>query len=155
LFKLNLFSYTMSKRYMQTNTNIERAELKGNPFGVPDGYFELLPQQVKQGVSKGTRQVKMEISQGKRRLPFEMTAVRYQLAYAASIVLFIGLGYGLIQLVMPDRSDADFPYSENISLFKAYTLLHHDDAEESYDSEQIITFLTEHGISPNAIAVLD
>jgi len=129
---------------MQTTKIIERAELRNNPFGVPDGYFKLLPQQVKQGVP-----------QGKLRLPFEMTGVRYQLAYAASIILFLGLGYGLIQLVTPDRSDADFPYSENISLFKAYTLLHQDDAEEPYDSEQIISFLTEHGISPNAIALLD
>jgi len=128
---------------MQTTKMIERADLKSNPFSVPHGYFDLLPQQIDQKIVKGTH-----------RIPFTR-AVRLQLAYAASIVLFIGLGYGLLQLITSERSDVDFPYSENISLFKAYTLLQNDDAEEPYDSEQIITFLTEHGISPNAIAVLE
>ena len=128
---------------MQTTKIIERTDLKSNPFSVPHGYFDLLPQQIDQKIVKGTH-----------RIPFTRT-VRFQLAYAASIILFLGLGYGLLHLITSDRSDVDFPYSENISLFKAYTLLQNDDAEEPYDSEQIITFLTEHGISPNAIALLE
>ena len=125
---------------MQTNKIIEHSDLKEIPFSVPHGYFESLPLQINQKIA---------------RSPAHRRSITFPLAYAASIVLFIGLGYGLIRLVTPDRSDADFPYSENISLFKAYTLLQHDELEEPYDSEQIITFLTDHGISPNAVAVLD
>ena len=126
---------------MQNTHMAEHTDLKNNPFRVPHGYFESLPQLIEQKrVRASTPSIRV---------------ISSRLAYAASFVLLIGLGYGLMRLIVPGLSDNDLPDTENLSLFKTYTLLQHDEQEDSFDSEQIITFLTEHGISPNAVAVLD
>ena len=136
---------------MQTTRDIKYTHLKSNPFSVPDGYFDLLPQYVGQKIAhrstQQTRRVSMDFSVFKR--------FGAQLALAASFVLMIGLGYGIVRLVTPKSVDTDPFDSEPLSVFKTYSLLQDDEWDEPIDSEEIITYLTEHGISPNAIAYLD
>ena len=136
---------------MQTGNNIEQTHLKNNPFRVPQGYFDLLPQQVGQKIAQMSVQEVFDDRSG-----FSIRKiVRPQLALAASFALMIGLGYGIVRLVTPDFVEVESSNTEHISLFRTYTLLQNDEWEEAFDSEQIIAFLTEQGISPYAIASLD
>ena len=136
---------------MQTTRDIKHTHLKNNPFSVPDGYFDLLPQYIGQKIAhistQQTRRIGVDFSVFKR--------FNAQLALAASFILMIGLGYGLVRLITPKSVDTDPFDSEPLSVFNTYSLLQDDEWEDSIDSEQIITYLTEHGISPNAIAYLD
>ena len=127
---------------MQTINNISEIHLKSNPFRVPNGYFDSLPQQVGQKID-----ARPNLSFRKIFGP--------QLALAASFALMIALGYGLLRLTTPDMVDTESAYDEHISLFNAYTLLQNDEWEEDLDSEQIIAFLTEQGVSPYLLASLE
>ena len=126
---------------MLTTHFIKQAHLKENPFRVPHGYFDLLSQQTGERIS--------QISP-RNHFPF-----RNQLALAASFILMVGLGYGVVKWITPKFDDTDISYTEQYSPFKTYVLLQDEELDEPLDSEQIITFLTEHGISPNTIAFLD
>ena len=129
----------------------KRMHLKNNPFSVPDGYFDQLPQQIGQKITQFSTQDAHHMHSH----VYYKKIWGSQLALAASFILMIGLGYGVVRLISPHQIDTE-PYdTDPISLFQTYTLLQNDEWEEPLDSEQIITFLTEHGISPNAIAYLD
>ena len=125
---------------MQTTNNILHTHFKENPFRVPHGYFDSLPQQIGQKMGKTSPQ---------RRI------LRPQLALAASFALMIGLGYTLVRLITPNRADTEFSYTESVSPFTTYTLLQSDEWNDSLDPESIITFLTEQNISLYAISSID
>ena len=130
---------------------IEHTHLKENPFRVPYGYFDSLSQQTSQQIS----QFSSEELSGLHSTPSFKKMFVSQLFLAASFVLMLGIGFGLVKMILPNSDDTDLPYTEHISVFSTYTLLQNDDLSEPLDSEEIITFLTEQGISPNAIAFLD
>jgi len=136
---------------MQTTYNIAHTHLKKNPFSVPDGYFDLLPQQIGQKIAR----ISTEQTHGAYSGSPVFKRLSAQLALAASFVLMIGLGYGLIRLITPKSVDSDPFDAAPISVFKTYTLLQNDEWEDPIDSEQIITFLTERGISPLAVVSFD
>ncbi|MDR2586505.1 MAG: hypothetical protein LBC84_09895 [Prevotellaceae bacterium] len=136
---------------MQHIHKIEHTHLRSNPYGVPQGYFDLLPQQIGQIITQVSASGGQEVGSGSSL----RMRLRAQLALAASFVLLIGLGYGIVWLVTPEKVDRDPFNSSSISLFNTYTLLQDDEWEDPIDLEQIITFLTDRGISPNAIAYLD
>ena len=136
---------------MQSVNNIDHTHLKNNPFRVPHGYFDLLPQQVGEKIAQMSAQETYEVAS---TISFRKS-IRPQLSLAASFVLMIGLGYGLVRLLTPYRGDTELFDTDHISLFKTYTLLQNDEWEEELDSESIITFLTEHRISPYSLAALD
>ena len=127
---------------MQTINNITHPHFKSNPFRVPNGYFDSLPVEVGQKIDF------------QKRFSFRRI-LGPQLALAASFALMITLGYGIIRLITPNESDSESIYIENISMFNSYTLLHDDEWDDNLDAEQIITFLTEHGVSPHLIASLE
>ena len=129
---------------METINNIKSSHLKKNPFLVPSGYFEALPGEVSQRIED--------------RVPWSYKMIRSQLALAASFLLIIGLGYGLINLITPKSAETDpFAAGAYMSRLDTYILFYsdEDDARETVDAEQIITFLAEHGISPYSITSLD
>jgi hypothetical protein len=136
---------------MQNTNATEHTHLKHNPFRVPHGYFDLLPQRTGQKIVQMSTQEAHDMSLG---FSFRKQIIP-QLALAASFVLMIGLGFGIVRLATPNLSDTDIFDPDHLSVFKTYTLLQNDEWEETLDSEQIIIFLTEHGISPYAIAALD
>lgn len=129
---------------------IEQKHLKENPFSVPDGYFSLLPQRLHKQISKISAEEYpvVQFSSFKTRL-------KSQLSLAASLVIMIGMGYAIVHFISPNRSDRDLSYTEYISLFNSYSLLQNDEWENAFDSEDIISYLTDHGISPDAIAYLE
>ena len=132
----------MSKEQMQTTHNTCHTHLKNNPFDVPVGYFNLLSQQVG-----------LQIDQ--KSTPKRRTVYKAQLTLAASFVLMIGIGYGIVRLITPNIGDTEPFDTDHLSLFKTYTLLQNDEWEETLDAELIISFLTDHGISPYTIAALE
>jgi hypothetical protein len=136
---------------MQTANNIIHAHIKKNPFCVPDGYFESLPQQIGHKMSA----VSARNVLGTHSVSSFRKVIRPQLALAASFALMITLGYGLVRLITPHRVENESSYVEHISLFQTYALLQSVEREESLDSESIITFLTDQGISLYAIASID
>ena len=136
---------------MRTANFIEHTDLKNNPFRVPHGYFDLLPQQIGQKIAQTSTRNALDVPLG---LSFRRI-LSPQLAWAASFILMIGLGYGIARLTVSDPVDSELFSIDHISLFKTYTLLQCDELDDSLDSEDIIAFLTEHRISPNAIAFLD
>jgi len=136
---------------MKTINIIEHTHFKENPFRVPQGYFDSLSQQMSQRISLLSSD---EISDLHSAPSFRKMFVS-QLSLAASFVLMLGIGFGLVKMILPKSTDADFPFTDHISVFNTYTLLQNNDLDKPLDSEEIITFLTEKGISPNAIAFLD
>lgn len=122
-----------------------------NPYRVPHGYFEMLPQRIGEKIGQtSTNERRANV----HSLSFRKS-IRPQLAFAASLILMIGLGYGVVRLITPAHNDSDLSYTEHISLFNSYSLLQDDEWEDALDSEDIISFLTDYGISPNTIAFLD
>ena len=135
---------------MNSTNIIAQKYVKENPYRVPHGYFESMPQRIGEKID--------QISSPKRSNVYMrsfQTSLRSQLALAASLILMMGLGYGVLRIIIPGFTDSDLSYTENISLFNSYSLLQNDEWEEDLDSEDIISFLTDQGISPNAIAFLD
>lgn len=59
---------------------------KGNPYTVPEGYFNILPQKISERVAQANSE-HTSISSGKGRFGYSY------LAYAAGFALVIGLGY--------------------------------------------------------------
>jgi len=136
---------------MQSVNNIKHTYLKNNPFRVPNDYFDLLPQQIGEKITQISAHETLAVVQTRSF----RKSINAQLALAASFVLMIGIGYGLIRLITPNRTDAELFDPDHISLFNTYTLLQNDEWEKELDSESIITFLTEHRISPYSIAALE
>jgi len=136
---------------MQHRNHIWQIEAKGNPFCVPHGYFDLLPQRMGEKIGPTCTQGRTHLH---TTLSFKKR-LRAQLSLAASLILMIGLGYGMVRLITPNHADTDLSYTENISLLSSYTLLQDNEWDNALDSEEIISYLTDHGVSPNAIAYLD
>lgn len=135
---------------MQRTNIIEQKELRENPYRVPHGYFDLLPQLIGKKIAPPSKQESAPV----HSLSFGKS-LRSQLALAASFILMMGMGYGVVRLITPNDFDTDLSYTENISLFNSYSLLQGEEWEDELDSEEIISYLTDHGISPNALAFLD
>lgn len=136
---------------MEKTTNIAFGHVKKNPFTVPSGYFDDLPRRINQQIDL------MEENRKPRFMGLSLKKLSPQLALAASFILMIGLGYGIVRLITPKKTETD-PLAIEVyfSRFDAYTLLNSaDDLDDTIDSEQIIAFLTERGISPYAIASLE
>ena len=123
---------------------IKSNHLKQNPFLVPSGYFDSLPIQVGQKIG-----AKPVWSVAKTLKPF--------LSLAASFLVLFGLGYGILTLTTSKRDDVDPLFTESaISQFDSYLLLNNlEEFDEGLDSDEIITYLTEHGVSHFLIAALD
>ena len=123
---------------------IESSTLKQNPFLVPNGYFDALPELVAQRIAPKT------IWSLRRTL-------KPLLSLAASFIVLFGLGYGIVGLTASKGADTDLLGAPSyISHFDAYVLLNSpQDHVELIDSEEIISFLTEHGVSRFSIAALD
>ena len=124
--------------------NIEFSHLKQNPFLTPPGYFDALPDMVAQKI-------------GQKTIWSVTTTLRPLLRLAASIIVLLGLGYGTFSLITSKTADMDsLTAGAHISRFDTYMLLNSmDEFDKTYDSEQIITYLTEHGVSRFTIAALD
>ena len=124
--------------------NIESNHLEQNPFLVPPGYFDALPVLVATKIGS------------KAIWPYK-TILKPLLSLAASFVVLFGLGYGILSLTTSKRADTDLFTTETlISRFNTYLLLNNmNEIEEGFDSEEIITFLTDHGVLHFSIAALD
>ena len=123
--------------------NIESNHLKQNPFLVPSGYFEALPGLVAQKI-------------GPKSSPSFKINFRPILSIAASFILLFGLGYGIISQIVPKADKDPLALESFFPRFNTYLLLNNmDDFDSVLDSEDIITFLTEHGVSHFSIAALD
>ena len=59
---------------------------KGNPYSVPEGYFNAFPQKISERIARENSE-RIAVSSGKGRFGYSY------LAYAASVALVIGLGY--------------------------------------------------------------
>jgi len=134
---------------------LENPQLKESPFSVPQGYFDALP-----GIMR--QQVECENYAAAQRQyfrpHFSRKVLRSQFALAASLVLLFGLAYGAMYLASPRQAiESEFLASEEgFTPFRSYTLWEDlQNEEEASDPEEIITFLTDSGISPLAIASLD
>jgi len=134
---------------------LEDPQLKKSPYTAPQGYFEALPGLMRQQVES------QESAMPQRyyfRPRFSMKVFRSQLALAASLVLLIGLAYGGLYLATPRQivEAETLAIEEGFTPFRSYTLWEDFQSDEQQpDPEEIITFLTENGISPLAVASLD
>jgi len=134
---------------------LEDPHLKKSPYTAPQGYFEALPGLMRQQVESEGYAMPQRQSFRPR---LSMKALRNQLALAASLVLLFGLAYGGLYLATPIQVIESDPLAleEGFTPFRSYTLWEDlQNEEEDSDPEEIITFLTENGISPLAIAYLD
>ena len=134
---------------------LENPQLKNLPYTVPQGYFEALPGLMRQQVEDNAQPAMQRSS---LKFSFSRSVLRNQLALAASLVLLFGLAYGGLYLASPRQiTDSEFFASEEgFTPFRSYTLWEDlQDDDDAYDPEEVITFLTDSGISPLAIASLD
>ena len=69
-------------------------ELRQNPFGVPEGYFASLQEKIAERVADTTPQIAFP-ALDKRH------SWHSQLAFAASFILLVGMGYGMLKLIAP------------------------------------------------------
>jgi len=129
---------------MKVMSDIESNHLKQNPFLAPSGYFDALPDLVASKIGQ--------------RTAWSVTATFRPLSrLAASVLVLFGLGYGAFSLITSKTTDMDsLAAGAFISRFDTYMLLNStDESDRIHDSEQIITYLTEHGVSRFSIAALD
>jgi len=124
--------------------NIESNHLKQNPFLTPPDYFDALPGLVAQKI-------------GSKPVWSLSGTLKPLLSLAASFIVLFGLGYGIISLTTPHTAKGDPLSTETvISRFNVYMLLNNmEESDEVLDSEEIITYLHEHGVSHFSLAALD
>jgi|GEM_PF-6980682 hypothetical protein len=134
---------------------LEDPQLKKSPYTVPQGYFEALPGLMRQQVENEECAMPQRLYFRPR---FSMKVFRTQFALAASLILLFGLAYGGLYLATPGKiiESETLAIEEGFTPFGSYTLWEElQSEEEDSDPEDIITFLTENGISPLAVASLD
>lgn len=79
-------------------------QLKQNVFAVPKGYFDTLQERITERLSNAKQQPAV----------LRWQPVRAQLAFAASFVLLIGVGYGVFSLLWPAAVSSGKNYVEYI-----------------------------------------
>ena len=128
---------------MKTNGNdilSSHPELKKNPFGAPEGYFETFK------VNVTSKAVKPQATPWRRSIPY--------IAVAASLALLISVGSFISNRIQADNGYTDEDYILSSSFISIAEYENEDSyqfAEAEIMNEDIIEYLIYLGISPESI----
>jgi hypothetical protein len=126
---------------MKEKFNIERPELKRNPYTVPEGYFGDLQSIISDRISKG------------KRAGSAWRVIKPQLALLSVFAFVFLIGYGVIKTIPAKKSSNEYYLIDRSELLKNYQLKtsfidFYDQATDSLtrtkknlDPEEIIEYL--------------
>ena len=155
-----------------TKDILERSSLKENPFGVPNGYFAAMQEEVMQKISSGNA---METEEEPQRAPVTfITYFKPALSLAAVFAIVFGMGWSVMKVTEIYAPETPLAQTEEISLTEEEEIISildinvediyaasnpsaEDDlpANTTLDKEVIEQYLIDSGYPLTAIAILE